>query len=99
MEAQFLKPSFFESPDNLNQNFFPSPQSSTNLTPNFSNYSIFRTNFLFALRFKKSGLLCIVFDKDCRQSTATFSSSQMVSNSNPMGASTGEIPLVYLGGC
>jgi len=99
VETQFLKPSFFEPPDNLNQTFFPLLSQALILLLISQTIQFIEPIFLFALRLKKSGLLCIVFDKDCRQSTATFSSSQMVSNSNPMGASTSEIPLVYLGGC
>ena len=55
MESQFFEPS-----DNSNQKSFPSPPSDTVIlvTPNFSKYPIFRTNFRFSLRFEKFGFNC-----------------------------------------
>ena len=51
---------FFEPSDNSNQKSFPSPPSDTVIlvTPDFSKYPIFRTNFRFPLRFEKFGFNC-----------------------------------------
>ena len=50
-------PHFFEPSDNSNQKSFPSPSSDTVIlvTPDFSKYPIFGTNFRFPLRFEKFG--------------------------------------------
>ena len=55
MESRFFEPS-----DNSNLKSFPSPPSDTVIlvTPDFSKYPIFRTNFRFPLRFEKFGFNC-----------------------------------------
>ena len=51
---------FFEPSDNSRQKLFPLTQSNTLIlvTPDFSKYPIFRTNFRFPLRFEKFGYNC-----------------------------------------
>ena len=51
---------FFEPSDSSNQKSFPSPPSDTVIlvTPDFSKYPIFRTNFRFPLRFEKFEFNC-----------------------------------------
>ena len=59
----FSNPHFFKPPSNSNQKSFPSPSvEHCNFTPNFSKYPIFRTNFRFPWRFKKSGFHCTWID-------------------------------------
>ena len=50
----------FWTSDNSKQKSFPSPQSNIVIlvTPDFSKYPIFRTNFRFPWRFKKFGFNC-----------------------------------------
>ena len=60
LNTALLNPHFFEPPDNSKQKSFPSPSSDTVIlvTPDFSKYPIFRTNFRFTLRFEKFGFIC-----------------------------------------
>ena len=61
-ESRYLEASFFrtEPPDNSRQKSFPPPQSNivTLVTPDFSKYRVFRTNFRFPEKFEKSGFNC-----------------------------------------
>ena len=59
-EITTVESRFFEPSDNSNQKLFPSPPSDTVIlvTPDFSKYSIFRTNFRLPLRFEKFGFTC-----------------------------------------
>ena len=54
---EYADPHFFEPPDNSQRKSFPSPQSNTVIlvTPDFSKYPIFRSNFRFLRKFQKSG--------------------------------------------
>ena len=62
VESRSLEPSFFrtEPPDNSRQKSFPSPQSNIVIlvTPDFSKYRVFRTNFRFPWKFENSGFNC-----------------------------------------
>ena len=62
VESRSLEPSFFrtEPSDNSRQKLFPSPQSNIviSVTPDFSKYRVFRTNFRFPWKFEKSRFNC-----------------------------------------
>ena len=60
LNTELLNPHFFEPPDNWKQKSFPPPSSDTVIlvTPDFSKYPIFRTNFRFPLRFEKFEVNC-----------------------------------------
>ena len=55
VESRFLEPSVITR----TKSRFPSSVQHCNFTPDFSNSSIFRTNFCFPWRFVKSGFHCI----------------------------------------
>ena len=59
MESRFLKPFLSNLPITRTKSCFPSSAEHCNFIPDFSTYPIFRTNFRFPSRFKKSRFHCI----------------------------------------